>query len=144
MKDKVIGKVIRAKMKEHYSSWTITHVFDEYPEAKQKGHKKSVKTSNFPDASICPKCGKPFKIQRKRWQFNVGEFRVQDVQEGSTYILETGLEHFYAEARKWKAKYEQSIAVKRTKEKPKKDINKEKTALLERGLAWREQGGPNN
>lgn len=143
LKDKVIGKVIRAKMKEHYSQQTIQNVFENYPDAKQKQKHKKVKESvTFDDASICPKCGKPFKDPEEEiWQFNVGEFRIQDVQKAPRTYLETGLEHFYAEARKWKAKYEQAS---KTRTKPKKDINKEKTALLERGLAWREQGGPNS
>lgn len=46
--DKRIGKDIREKMKEDYSTRTITRVFEKYPDAKQKqNHEKADKMSTF-------------------------------------------------------------------------------------------------
>ena len=48
--DKEIGKMIRERMKEHYSEWTIWKVFEKYPDAKQKqNHKKVEKNKTFDD-----------------------------------------------------------------------------------------------
>jgi len=48
LSDKEIGKLVREKMKEHYTMRTVQNVFATYPDAKQQQiHKKAEKTSTF-------------------------------------------------------------------------------------------------
>lgn len=49
--DKQIGKLVRMKMKEHYSQRTIQNVFEQYPDAKQKQiHRKVAKGATSDEA----------------------------------------------------------------------------------------------
>ncbi len=51
LSDKEIGKFVREKMRLHYSSFTIRHVFSEYPDAQfaKRGKPFSAKTSQNDD-----------------------------------------------------------------------------------------------
>jgi hypothetical protein len=140
MKDKVIGKVIRAKMKEHYSKSTFYNVIEKYPEARISYPKKIPKNGIFPDASICPKCGKPYKDpEGEVWQFNVEEFRIQSVPKAPRQYLEMATEHFYAETRKWKKKYEEVLAKSKPKPKKVQGTAADKAKLLDDAMQFREK-----
>ena len=120
LKDKKIGKLVRDKMKEHYTSATIRRVFSQYPDAQYAKRGKpfsDILSQN--DVSNCPKCGKPYKDpEAEIWQFNIEEFRIQNVPKAPRGYLETATEHFYADSRKWKKKYEE-LEAKLNKSTPK-------------------------
>lgn len=138
--DKEIGKEIRKKMKEHYSRKTIWKVFEEYPDARQK-HKSVTKGNTLKHDDICPKCGKPYKDPEEEvWQFNVEEFRIQTVPKAPRQYLEMATEHFYAESRKWKKKYEEVIAKPKSKPKKVQGTMQDKTDLLSKAFAARREG----
>jgi hypothetical protein len=118
LNDKQIGKFVRKKMKEHYSIRTITNVFEEYPEAKQKQNHKKVETistfdeeeengndenedreNTFNSADVV--------TTNKDSSFSIKDFRIEEIYEKDINYIITALEHFYAESRKWKTKYEE-------------------------------------
>lgn len=141
LSDKEIGKLVRGKMKGHYGSATIWRVFEDYPEARQKqNHKKVFKMKTF-DEGICSKCGKPYKDPEEEvWQFNAQEFKIQTVPKAPRQYLETATEHFYAESRKWKKKYEEALAKPKSKPKKIQGTMQDKTDLLSKAFAARREG----
>lgn len=139
--DKEIGKLVRKKMKVHYSRRTVTNVFEKYPDAKyEKRGLVRERTSLTYEEDICPKCGKPVKDpEAEVWQFNVGEFKIQAVQKAPRTYLETATEHFYAESRKWKKKFEELEAKlnKQPNKKKPRNIQKEKSDAITNALSRR-------
>ena len=137
--DMQIGNLIREKMRGKYHKQTISRVFENYPDAKQKQNKKVNKKPTFEQPDKCPKCGKPYKDPEDEiWQFRADQFKIEEIDKRPRKYNEDALEHWYAEARKWKAKYEALIA-KNEKKQSTMGSEEDKKNLLKKALKFREE-----
>ena len=67
---------------------------------------------------------------------------IQRIVKAPRAYLETAIEHFYAESRKWKEKYEQTNKQKvvKPKPRPKQGTMQDKTDLISKAFAARQEG----
>jgi hypothetical protein len=128
--DMQIGNLVRSRMKEHYSPATIRNVLPETAKHMEKRNKYALKNTasdhedEDEDSTI--------------WQFNAEEFSIQNLEQYDKVYLRTAVEHFYADSRKWKKKYEDLVKIKtKTAKKAKsEDWESKKSNLLMKGLAF--------
>jgi len=132
--DMQIGKLVRKAMKEHYSSKTRTRVLEEYPEAL---YKNNARPNRFPKKNV-DKMSTNQQEDEERYEgtiyyFKADEFDINDIETKNRSYLITAVEHWYAEARKWKQKYDD---LPTTKPKTTKKITSEKAKidLLKKGF----------
>lgn len=146
--DMQIGKLVRKKMKEHYSLDTITDVLRNYPEAI---YKNNVRPNAFDNQNVgvSPTNGdKKDDTERENqgigtkdtepnaiFYFKAEDFNINEVTEKDRNYLIDALEHWYTEANKWKAKYEELAKSQGKKPKKTQGTIEDKMNLLKKGLA---------
>ena len=125
--DKEIGSMVRNKMKEHYSERTIRKVLPDTAKHSEKVRKFAAKSSANEHEDEDEE-----KYENTIWHFKAEEFNINDFATRNRGYLIDATEHFYTEARKWKAKYEE--LAKSKKQNKEKGSDADKAALGEKLL----------